>query len=113
MDVLLAGFGFEFFAELSYEDAEILGLMGGLSSPDGGEQGAMGHDLAGMAGEVKEQIEFLGGEVEGLAVDGDAMGGFIDHEVAGLDGGGGSLGSAAEMGADAGEQLLNAEGLGT
>ena len=48
----------------------------------------------------------------GFAEHGDAVVGDVDDEVAGLDGRGGALGSAAQMGADAGQQLLNAEGLG-
>ncbi len=36
----------------------------------------------------------------------------VDHKVAGLDGRGGPLRRAAQMGADAGQQFLNAEWLG-
>ena len=40
------------------------------------------------------------------------VGADVDDEVAGLDGRGGALGGAAQVGADAGQQFLNAEGLG-
>ena len=64
--------------------------MGGLRAPDGGQQGAMRQDLAGIAREVDEEIEFLGREVDWLAVNGDDVGGCVDHEVAGFNGGGGA-----------------------
>ena len=66
LDVLLAGLGFELLAQLADEDAEILRLVGRLRAPDGGEQGAVGDHLAGVAGQVREQIEFLGREMDGL-----------------------------------------------
>ncbi len=110
--VLAAGFVFQFFAELSDEDAEVFGLMRGLSAPDGSEQGAVRHDLARMPGEVEHQVELFGREVNRLALHGDSVRGCIHDEVAGLDGGGGAFGCTAKMGAHAGQQFLNAEGLG-
>jgi len=59
-------FGFELFAQLADEDAQVLRLMGRLRSPDGGEQGAMGHDLAGVTRKVDEQFELLGVRWMGL-----------------------------------------------
>lgn len=103
----------EFFAELSDKDAEVFGLLGGLRAPDGGEQGAMGEDLAGVAGEEEQEVKFLGGEVDGAAAYGDRMRGGIDEEVADFDGRiAGALGGAAQMGADAGKEFLDAEGFG-
>jgi len=112
LDVLFAGFGFEFFAELSDEDAEVFGLVYGVSAPDGGEQGAMGDDLAVVAGQVGDELEFFGGEVDGASLDGDGVGDGVDEEVSGLNGAGGALRGAAEVGADAGEEFVVAEGLG-
>ncbi len=87
LNELLAGFGLELLAKLADKDAEILRLVCRLRAPDGGEQGAMRHDLAGVAREVEQKIEFLGRQVNGLACDLDAVGGGVDDKVAGLDGG--------------------------
>src|ERR1039458_7399488 len=65
LDVLFAGFGLELLAQLADKDAQILRLVGRLRSPNRGEQRAMGHDLSRVAGQVEEQVEFLGGEVDG------------------------------------------------
>jgi hypothetical protein len=105
----------EFFAEVADGDAEVLGLGGGVGAPDGVEQLAVAEDLAGTVGHVEEQVELLGGEVDVGAADGDAVVGDVDGEVADVDGlgGGGIEGSlAAELGADAGLELLDVEGLG-
>ena len=112
LDVLAAGFGFELFAELADEDAQILGLMRGLGTPYGGEQGAVGDDLAGVTREMKQEFKLFGREVQRLTGDFDAVGCCINHEVADGDGGLGALGSAAEVCANAGEQFLDAEWLG-
>ncbi len=69
----LAGFAFEFFAQLADEDAQILRLMRRLRAPDGSQQRAMRHHLAGVAGQMQQQIEFLGREVNGLALHGDGV----------------------------------------
>ncbi len=113
LDVFPVGIALEFFAQLANEDAEILGLLCGLSAPDGGEQGAVGEDFAGVAGEEKKQVEFLGCEMNGTAGDGDGVGTGIDEKVANFNGAiAGTLGRTAKMGAHAGEELLNAERLG-
>lgn len=112
LDVLAAGFTFELFAELSDEDAEVLRLVGGLASPDGGQERAMGDDLAGVASEMEQEVEFFRGEVNGLTLHRNGMGGHIDDEVARFDGGGGAFRRAAEVGAHAGHEFLDAEGLG-
>ena len=62
--ILLAGFGFEFLAKLADKDAEILGLVGRLRSPDGGEQGAMRYHFARMARQVEQKLKFLGRQVD-------------------------------------------------
>ena len=103
LDVLLAGFGLELFAQLAYEDAEIFRLMGRLGSPDRSEQGAMGDDFSGMAGQVEEEVEFLGSEMDGLAEHGDGVGVRVHYEVAGLNCGSGAFGCAAQVGADPGQ----------
>ncbi len=72
----------------------------------------MRHHLAGVARQVQKQIEFLGREMNGLALHGDGMGSLIDDEVASLDGRSGTLRGAAQMRAHAGQQFLNAEWLG-
>src|ERR1035438_3131524 len=67
LNVLFAGFGIEFLAQLADKDAQVLRLVSRLRSPDGGEQGAMGHDLSRVAGQVEQQVELLGGEMDGFA----------------------------------------------
>ena len=81
LDVLLAGFGLELFAQLADEDTQVFGLVCGLGSPDRGKQGAVGDDFAGMTGKMEEEVELLGCEMDGLAEDGDGVGGRIHHEV--------------------------------
>lgn len=112
LDVLTAGFGLEFFAQLPDEDAEILRLMGRLGPPHGREQGTVGDDLAGVAGKVKEEFEFLRRKVQRPTHDLDAVCRRIDDEVAGGDCGLCALGGAAEMSTYAGKEFLNVEGLG-
>src|ERR1700677_52424 len=72
----------------------------------------MRNDLAGVAGQVDEQVEFLGCEVDGAAKHSDGVSRRIDDEVANLNGGCRAFRSAAQMGTNAGKQLLNAEWLG-
>ena len=103
LDVLSSGFRFELFAQLSYEYAQILGLVRGLRSPDGGEQYAVGHDLACIARQIEQQVELLGRKVDGLSLDGDGVRQRVHYEVALLDGLGGSFGGSAQVSAYAGQ----------
>ena len=59
LDVLLAGLGLKLLSQLADKDAQILRLVGRLRSPYSGKQGAVGHHLSRVAGQVKQQIEFL------------------------------------------------------
>ena len=103
----------KFLAQLGDEDAKVFGLLRELRTPDVSEQDAVGKDLACIAGKKEEKIEFFGREVDGAGGDGDGVGGGIDEKIADLDRSiAGALRSAAEMGADAREELLDAEGLG-
>ncbi len=74
----------------------------------------MGEDAVGVVDEEQEEIELLGGEVDFGAADADGAGGGVDVEVADGELGGRGLfaGDLAEVGADAGEELGHAEGLG-
>ena len=113
LDVFPGRVALEFFAELADEDAEVFRLLGGLCAPDRGEKNAVSEDLAGVAREEQEQVEFFGGEVHGAAGDADGVRGGIDDKIADLDGAvAGALGSAAEMSTDAGKEFLDVEGLG-
>jgi len=113
LDVLLLRTVLQFFAQLADEDTEIFGLLGRLGAPDRGQQCAMSKDLARIAREQQQEIEFLGGEMYGAAGDGDGVSRRVDDKVAHLDRTvAGAFGSAAEMGAHAGEELLDAEGFG-
>ena len=80
-DVLGLGAGFDLFAELGDEDAEVLGLVFAGGSPDSLEEVFVGEDAAGVAREEDEEIEFLGGEVEVLAGAADDVGFDVDVEV--------------------------------
>ena len=61
LDVFPGRVALEFFAELADEDAEVFRLLGGLCAPDRGEKNAVSEDLAGVAREEQEQVEFFGG----------------------------------------------------
>jgi len=96
-------------------DAEILGLGGGVGAPDGVEQVAVAEDAVGVVGHVEQELELFGGEMDVGAADVDAVLVDVDGEVADVDGVaerglGGVL--AAELGADAGFELLNVERFG-
>jgi hypothetical protein len=95
LNVLLSSFSFELLAKLSDEDPEILGLVCGLSPPDGCKEGTVGNHFAGMAREVEQEVELLGGKVNGFAKDSDGMGVGVDDKVACFEGGRGALGRAA------------------
>ena len=113
LDVFPGRVALEFFAELADEDAEVFRLLGGLRAPHVGEQDAVGEDLARIAREEEQQVEFLGCEVHGTAGDGNGVRAGVDEEIADFNGGiAGPLGSAAKMSAHTREELLNAEGLG-
>ena len=75
----------------------------------------MGEDLSGVLGEDDEEVELLGCEVCFLAANENFVLGNVDDEVAHGDdllGLGCGRGATAKLGADAGLQLLDAEGLG-
>jgi len=112
LNVLASCFVFEFLAQLSDEYAKVLGLMRGLGSPHSCEQGAVGHDLAGVARKVNKQVEFLGRQAQGLALHGDRMGGLIHDEIACFNRRRGAFGGATHVSADASKELLDTEGLG-
>ena len=82
LDILLAGFGFEFLTKLANKDAEILGLVGRLRSPDSGKQGAMSDHFARMARQVKKKLKFLGRQVDGFAGNLDTVGSGINDKIA-------------------------------
>jgi hypothetical protein len=106
--------GLDFFAELADVDAEVFGLVG-VGTPYGMQERAMGENLSGVLGEDDEEVELLGRKVGFLAADEDFVLGNVDDEVSYGDdllGLGCGCGAAAELGADAGLQLLDAERLG-
>ena len=100
LDELFACFCLKLFAKLAHKDAEILRLVCGLRSPHGGEQRAMGNDLAGMTREVQQEFKFFWRQVDGLAGDVDAMRSGVNHKVSGYDRRFCALGCATHMGAD-------------
>lgn len=112
LNVLAAGFVFELFAKLSDEDAEVFGLIGRLSTPNRGEESAVGHDFAGIPREMHKELEFFGSEVNRLALHGHGVRLGIDDKVSRLDGCGGALGSATQVSTHTGEEFLDAKGLG-
>ncbi len=72
----------------------------------------MGDGLAGLAREIEKQFEFGRREAERFSAELGGVGFGVDDEVAGFDDGDDAFGGAAEMGTDAGEKFLDAEGLG-
>jgi len=72
----------------------------------------MGHYLAGVLGQMQQQIKLLGCQVYRFAQDGDRVCLGIYQEVAGLQSSGGAFRGAAQMGANASQQLLNIERFG-
>ena len=75
------GFGkLDLFAKLSDVHAEILWLVG-VGAPYSLEQSPVGEDLSGVLCEAEKEVELLGGEVDILSADEDAMLGDVDVEV--------------------------------
>jgi len=72
----------------------------------------MSHHLAGVAGKVQQQVEFLGRQVDGFALDGNAVRLRIHNKVTRLKGRRGAIRSAAQVSPHASKQFLNAKGLG-
>ena len=73
LDVLLAGLSFELLAQLPDKDTQVLRLVSRLRSPDRGEQGAMGDDFAGVAGQMEQKIELFWRQMKGFPLHGDAV----------------------------------------
>src|SRR5438128_2677665 len=55
----LGRIGFDLLAQLSDEDAQIFVLLGIVAAPDGAQQRPVRQDLARIAQQVDQQIEFL------------------------------------------------------
>src|ERR1700744_2010541 len=97
---------------MAYENAQVFRLLRRLRSPDRRKQGAMSNDLARIAREVKQQIEFFRREMNGSAADGHTMRGCIDDKVAYFDRDiGVPVRSAPQVCTDARQQFLRAEWL--
>jgi hypothetical protein len=111
LNVLLACLGFELFAQLSYEHAEIFGLMRGLCSPDAGQERSMGNDPPGVSREMNQQLKFLRREVQWFSNDLDAVRHGVNDEVTRADYRFGSLRRAPQMRTHSGEEFLDAERL--
>jgi len=114
LDIARVSGTFDFFAELGDEDAKVLRLVDAAGSPDGAEQGFVGEDAAGILREDDQEIELLGGEVDLIAAERDGVRLPVDVEVSFGDvlDGGLLAGELAQLRADAGEELLDAEGFG-
>lgn len=72
----------------------------------------MRHDLAGVAGEVEQEVELFRGEVNGFAADADEMGCGVNGEVAFFDNAQCAFRCAAQIGADACQKFLNSKWFG-
>ena len=113
-DVAGAVGGVEFFAELGDEDAEVLGLIFAGGAPDVAEKELVGEDAVGVVGEEEEEIELFGGEVD-VGVLTRTMRAAVSMKrgpTVSCAGAGSSRAMLAEVGADAGQELGHAEGLG-
>ena len=102
-------------SELADVDVEVVLVGAFLAAPDALEEHAVGEDAVGVHDEGLEELVLGGGEVDGLAGASDLAALEVDGEVAGAEdglGAGGGAGGVAEGDADAGDELVHAEGLG-
>jgi len=74
----------------------------------------MGHHAVGVLGQVQQQVELLGSELEFASGDGDRAGSQVDAEIAGFDHLRRyfRLGGAPEIGPHTGKKFIHAERLG-
>lgn len=111
----LGGIVRDFLPQLAHEGSQVLDLFAVVRSPDGGEELGVGDGATGMTHEVVQNLVLLAGEADGLSVFGDRTARWRETEVADLNwrvfGTQGSV-ETADGGADAGDQLAHAEGLG-
>ncbi len=75
----------ELLAERGDRGAQRLGVRGLPVTPDLGEEGAVGEDATGVAGEHREQGELLAREVERDAVDPGLVARGVDAQRADVD----------------------------
>lgn len=103
--------GIEFFAQAGNVDIDdvVHGGGPGAHSPNVASEHFAGDDAAVGEGEVGEEIEFAGGEIEVGAAPVGAAGERIDFEIGDAKHGFGAR--AAEESADAGEEFCEREGL--
>src|SRR5262249_46024538 len=73
--------GLELFAQLADKYAQVFDLLGAMTSPDRSQQGTMSDDLSRMAGEIDQQIELLGGEMDLASPDSYLVGRQINAKV--------------------------------
>src|SRR6185369_17057429 len=74
--------GFDLFAKVADEDAEVLILLDVVAAPQRGEEGAMSKHLAGVLYEIDQQIEFFRREMNRFASHRDLTRLEIDMKVA-------------------------------
>ena len=75
------------------------------------QQVALGHDLAGAAGQREQQLELLAGQLDRPAVDGHLVAAGVDRRPPTVIIGSSSVRPAAQHGPDAGVELDGGEGL--
>src|SRR6476646_10581878 len=76
------------------------------------DQLAARHHAAGMVHEIREQTILVRGELDRVAVDGDAAGASVEAHAAAIELALGVAGRAAQQCADARQHLFQVEGLG-
>ena len=69
-----------FLAELADEDAQVLGLLDVVTTPDSPQQNAMREHFPGMADQVYQQVVFLRRQMHLLTPYGDPAGVQVDAE---------------------------------
>jgi hypothetical protein len=100
---------FDFAAEGGDVDGDDVGFEGGVHVVDVLPEIFLGDKAVGVVGEVIEEGEFAGGEIDGVAGAFDFAGDGIDGEIVDLEEGR-DIVFSAEQGADAGEELIKIEG---
>ena len=72
----------DFFAELGDQYSKVFGLAVAGWAPDGAQQDLVREDAVRGAREDDQEVELLGGEMDGFAADGNGVSVGVDDEIA-------------------------------
>src|SRR6266542_5828190 len=86
LDILRrTGVRLDLLAQLSNENAQIFRLLHAVGSPYGRQQGSVSDHAVGVLGEIEQQIEFFGREVNLFTANPDLVRFLIDAKITDLD----------------------------